>query len=129
TRIRAHAVGTPQPQVSIRSGDALVHLRDAEAAERVRQRWDAALPGALRLRERVSQTWLEPRPGTYPVAVSVELTDQVTVASRFVPANTARHQPAYLATQVDQLLWQVCDQTAWRAIGDAWLAAYEHLRQ
>jgi hypothetical protein len=129
TSVRPHALGYPERQVSVRIGDALIHLTDPKAAERIRQRWDAGFAGALRLRRQVSQTWLQPRPGTYPVAVSVHLTREATIGSQFIAADTDRHQPAHLAVRVDQLLWQVCDLTAWRAIGDAWLAAYEYLRQ
>lgn len=128
TGVIAHGSGHPERQVSVRIGDAVIHLRDPKVAAVVRQRWDAALGSALRLRERVSQTWLRPRPGTYPAAVSVQLTDQVEVTHQFVPANPDRRQPAYLEVRVDQLVWHVCDQLAWRTIGDAWLAAHQQLR-
>jgi len=79
--ISAHALGTRERQVSLRIGDVLVYLADPEVAGRVRQRWDAALGAALRLPRRASQTWLGPRPGTYPTAISAQLTDQVQVAA------------------------------------------------
>lgn len=129
TGVIAHGLGHPERQVSVRVGDAVILFRDPKVAALVRQRWDAALGSALRLRERVSQTWLRPRPGTYPAAVSVQWTDQVEVTHRFVPADVERRQPAYLEVRIDQLVWQVCDQTAWRSIGDAWLAAHQQLRQ
>lgn len=119
--------GTPERQVSVRIGDVVVHLTDPKAAARIRQRWDAGVGLALRLRERVSQTWLQPRPGTYPAAVSVRLTKNVEVVPRFVPADPAMRRPAYLEVRVDQLVWQVFDVAAWRTIGDAWLAAQQHL--
>jgi hypothetical protein len=128
TGVIAHGAGHPERQVSARIGDAVIHLRDPRVAALVRQRWDAALGSALRLRERVSQTWLRPRPGTYPAAVSVQLTDQVEVTHCFVPANPASRQPPYLEVRVDQLVWQVCDQLAWRTIGDVWLAVHQQLR-
>ncbi len=129
TGVVAHALGHPERQISVRIGDVVVHLRDPKVAELVRQRWDAGLGAALWLRERVSQTWLAPRPDTYPAAVSLQLTDKVRVAHRLVPADPNRRQPAYLEARVDQLIWQVCDLTAWRAIGDAWLRAHQLLRQ
>ncbi|MDQ2710155.1 MAG: hypothetical protein M3Z25_22160 [Actinomycetota bacterium] len=129
TGIVAHGMGHPERQVSVRIGDAVVHLRDPKTAALVRQRWDAGLGAALRLRERVSQTWLAPRPGTYPAAVSLQVTDQVRVTHRFVPADPDRRQPAHLEARIDQLTWQVCDLTAWRAIGDAWLQAHQLIRQ
>jgi len=128
TGVTGHALGHPERQVSVRIGDAVIHLRDPKTAAMLRQRWDAGLGAALRLRERVSQTWLAPRPGTYPVAVGVQLTDQVRVTHRFVSADPARRQPAHLEAQVDQLTFQVCDLTAWRAIGDAWLSAHQLIR-
>jgi hypothetical protein len=129
TGIIAHGQGHPERQASVRVGDAVIHLRDPKIAALLRQRWDGALGSALRLREQVSQTWLKPRPGTYPVAVSVQLTGQTEVFHRFVPADPARRQPAYLEVRVEQLLWQVCDQLAWRTIGNAWLAAHQELRR
>jgi hypothetical protein len=129
TGVIAHGSGQPERQVSVRIGDAVIHLRDPKVAAVVRQRWDAALGSALRLREKVSQTWLRPRPGTYPAAVSVQLTNQVEVAHCFVRAAPDKRQPAYLEVRVDQLVWQVCDQLAWRTIGDAWLAAHQQLRR
>ena len=129
TGVTGHGLGHPERQVSVRIGDAVVHLRDPKTAALVRQRWDAGLGAALRLRERVSQTWLAPRPGTYPAAVSLQLTDQVRVTHRFVPADPGGRRPAHLEARVDQLTWQICDLTAWRAIGDAWLAAHQLIRQ
>ena len=129
TGVRAHALGYPERQVSVRIGDVVVHLRDPRTAARIRERWDAGLGMALRLRERVSQTWLAPRPGTYPAAVSVQLTDAVRISNRFVPAEPERRDPAHLEVRLDQLVWQVCDLTAWRAIGDAWLGAQQQLRR
>jgi hypothetical protein len=128
TAVIAHGLGHPERQVSVRIGDAVIHLRDPKVAALLRQRWDGTLGSALRLRERVSQTWLRPRPGTYPAAVSVQLTDQTQVFHRFAPADPDRRRPAYLEIRVDQLLWQICDQLAWRSIGDAWLTAHQQLR-
>lgn len=105
TGVVGHGLGHPERQASVRIGDAVIHLRDPKTAALVRQRWDAGLGAALRLRERVSQTWLAPRPGTYPAAVSVQLTDQVRVTHRFVPADPDRRQPAHLEARVDQLTW------------------------
>jgi hypothetical protein len=31
--------------------------------------------------------------------------------------------------RVDQLVWQVCDLTGWRTIGDVWLEAQHLLQQ
>lgn len=127
--ISAHALRTPERQVSLRIGDVLVHLTDPDVAGRVRQCWDAALGAALRLPRQTSQTWLGPRPGTYPTAIGVQFTDQVQVATKFVPANLERRQPGHLEIRVDHLAWQICDFAAWRAIGDAWLAAQHHLQE
>ncbi len=61
--------------MTVRIGDAVVHLTSARVAAQVRQRWDARMFLAMRLRQRVSQSWLHPVLGTYPVAVGVRLTD------------------------------------------------------
>ena len=37
--------------------------------------------------------------------------------------------PPHLRMRVDRLVWQVCDQQSWRAIGDAWFAAQRHLEE
>lgn len=84
---------------------------------------------ALQLRRRVSQTWLHPRPGTYPAAVSLQLTEHVKVSTVFVPGNVQKRWPDQLRVQVDQLVWEVCDIEAWRAIGNAWLAVQQHLER
>ena len=128
TRVITHAVGHPERQASVRVGDAMIHLRDPRVAGLLRQRWDSAFGSALQLREQVSQTWLRPRPGTYPVAVSVQLTGRSNVGHRFVPADPDRRQPAHVEFRVDQLAWQVCDQLAWRTIGNTWMTTYEQLR-
>ena len=54
-----------------------------------------------------------PAPGTYPVAVSVQLTRDVEVVSRFVPADRATRRPAHVEVRVDQLVWQVCDPVSY----------------
>ncbi len=123
----AHGLGYPERQVSVRIGDVVIYLRDPKVAARVHQRWHGTFASALHLRERVSQTWLRPRPGTYPAAVSLQLTDEVKVTHRFMRADPDRGQPAYLEIRVDQLVWQICDQLAWRTIGDALLSAHQQL--
>lgn len=129
TGVLPHGLGTPERQVSVRIGDVVVHLAEAKVAARVRQQWDAGVGMALQLRQRVSQTWLHPRPGTYPAAVSVQLTEHVKVSTVFVPGNPQKRRPDHLRVQVDQLVWEVCDIEAWRTIGDAWLAAQQYLER
>jgi hypothetical protein len=110
TGVIAHGLGHPERQASVRIGDAVIHLRVPNVAALVRQRWDGALGSALRLRERVSQTWLRPRPDTYPAAVSVQLTDQTEVFHRFMPADPTRRQPpaqpAQLPRRWASLRWE-----------------------
>lgn len=89
TGVVPYGLRTPERQVNVRIGDAVVHVTDPKAAARIRQRWDASVGLALRLRERVSQTWLQPRPGTYPAAVSVQLTRNVDALGRR-PGRAAR---------------------------------------
>ena len=128
TQVHPHAVGQPEQQVSVRIGDALVYLSDPVVGARIRQQWDAAqYLASHRLPERVSQTWLAPRPGKYPVAVAVRLTGPVEVHTQWIAGRPRTRTPAHLRIQVDQLVWQVCDQQAWRRIGDAWFAAQQYL--
>lgn len=88
---------------------------------RIRQQWDAAqYLVSRRLPERVSQTWLAPEPGTYPVGVTVQLTGAVKVTTESVSAHEASRTPVHLRVRVDRLVWQVCDRQSWRAIGEAW---------
>ena len=130
TEVRPHALGTPERQVIARIGDALVYLTDPKAAARIRQQWDAAQYLAVkRLPERVSQTWLAPTPDTYPVGVTVQLTGRVDVTTRYLPAHQATGTPPHLRMRVDRLVWQVCDQQSWRAIGGAWFAAQRYLEE
>lgn len=130
TDVRAHALGTPQAQVIVRIGDALIYLTEATVAARIRQQWDAAqYLVAQRLPERVSQTWLGPEPGTYPIGVTVQLTGAVKVTTESVSAHQASRTPAHLRMRVDRLVWQVCDRQSWRAIGEAWFAAQRYLQR
>jgi hypothetical protein len=128
TEVHPHALGHPEQQVSARIGDAVVYLTEPVVAARIRQQWDAAQYLAThRLPERVSQTWLAPRPGTYPVGVAVRLTGQVEVHTRWIAGRASTRTPAHLRIQIEQLVWQVCDQQAWRRIGDAWFQAQQYL--
>ena len=130
TEVRPHALGNPERQVLARIGDVLVYLTDPKAAARIRQQWDAAQYLAVkRLPERVSQTWLAPTPDTYPVGVTVQLTGRVDVTTRYLPAHQATGTPPHLRMRVDRLVWQVCDQQSWRAIGGAWFAAQRYLEE
>jgi hypothetical protein len=92
TGVRPHALGTRERQVTVRIGDAVEHLTSARVAAQVRQRWDARMFLAMRLRQRVSQTRLHPAPGTYPVAVGVRLTDSVQITPSTC-LSTAPHEP------------------------------------
>ena len=126
--VHPHALGYPEQQVSARIGDAVVYLTEPGVAARIRQQWDAAqYLAARRLPERVSQTWLGPRPGTYPVSIALRLTGLVEVRTQWIAGRPRTRTPAHLRIQIDQLVWQVCDQQAWRRIGDAWFAAQQYL--
>lgn len=130
TDVCPYALGTPQQQVIVRIGDALIYLTDPQLAARIRQQWDAAqYLVSRRLPERVSQTWLAPVPGTYPVGVSVQLTGAVKVTTESVSAHQPSRTPAHLRMRADRLVWQVCDRQSWRAIGDAWFAAQRYLQR
>ena len=124
-----YGLDTPERQVSVRIGDVVVHMAAANVAARVRQQWDAGVGTALQSRRRVSQTWLHPRPGTYPAAVSLQLTEHVKMSTLFVPGNVRKQRPDHVRVQVDQLVWEVCDIEAWRTIGDAWLVAQRYLER
>lgn len=92
TDVRAHAVGTPERQINARIGDALIYLTDRRLAARIRQQWDAAQYIATqRLPERVSQTWLAHSSDVYPVGVTLQLTGQVKVGARYLPARPDTH--------------------------------------
>ncbi len=128
TEVHAYAPGHPEQQVSARIGDAVVYLTDPAVAARVRQHWDAAqYLVAHRLPERVSQTWLAPRLDKYPVGVALRLTGDVELYTQPIAGRPSTRTPAHLRIQIDQLVWQVCDQQAWRRIGDAWFAAQQYL--
>ena len=128
TEVHPYALGCPEQQVSARIGDAVVYLTEPGVAARIRERWDGAqYLVAHRLPERVSQTWLGPRPGTYPVGVALRLSGQVEVHTQWIAGRPSTRTPAHLRIQVEQLVWQVCDQQAWRRIGDAWFAAQCYL--
>lgn len=129
TDVRPHALGTPQRQVTVRLGDALLYLTDPQVAARIRQHWDAAVYLATRLPEQVSPTWLGHVPDTYPLGVTLQPTADMRLQTRWITARPATSTPAHLRILVDRLVWQVCDVQAWRTIGNALLAAQTHLEQ
>lgn len=128
THIHPHAIGHPEQQVSARIGDAVVYLTELGVAGRIRQQWDAAhYLASQRLPERVSQTWLAPTPGTYPVGVALRLTGAVQVTTQWIQGHRETRTPPHLRVRVDRLVWQICDHQAWRSIGQAWFAAQQTL--
>ena len=128
TDVRPHALGHRERQVTARIGDAVLYLTEPAVAARIRQQWDAAHHLATtRLPQRVSQTWLGPAPGTYPVGVALRLTTPIEVTTHWMPGRGATNTPAHLRIRVDRLVWQVCDQQAWRRIADAWFTAQRYL--
>lgn len=127
TEIHPYAIGTAEQQVTARLGDVIVYLTDPQAADQIRALWDSAILEAHRLPSRVSQTWLAPQPGTYPVSVAARLTRTADLAGAYVPADRASRSPAHLRLRVDRILWQVCDRDSWRALADAWFNIHRHL--
>ncbi|MGH3534872.1 MAG: hypothetical protein ACRDQG_09190 [Pseudonocardiaceae bacterium] len=105
TEVHPHALGHPEQQVSLRLGDAVVYLTEPAVAARVRQHWDAAqYLVAQRLPERVSQTWLAPRPGKYPVSVALRLTGPIEAHTQPITGRPRTRTPAHLRIQIDQLV-------------------------
>ncbi|MGH3673140.1 MAG: hypothetical protein ACRDSH_21360 [Pseudonocardiaceae bacterium] len=97
-------------------------------AGRIRQQWDAAhYLVTQRLPERVSQTWLAPTPGTYPLGVALRLTGPIEVATQWVEGRRETRTPPHWRVRVDRLVWQVCDQRSWQCIGQAWFDAARYL--
>jgi hypothetical protein len=97
TDVHPYALGYPEQQVSARIGDAVVYLTEPAVAARIREQWDAAQYLVVqRLPERVSQTWLGPRPGTYPAAVALRLTGQVEVRTQWIAGRPRTRTPAHL---------------------------------
>ncbi|MPZ64540.1 MAG: hypothetical protein GEU83_03145 [Pseudonocardiaceae bacterium] len=127
TEVHAYAIGTGEQQVTARLGDVLVYVSDPTVADRVRAHWDSAILAAHKLPSRVSQTWLNPKPGTYPLTVAARLVGPVDLAAAYVPADRTTHTPAHLRMRVNQLVWQVCDRDSWRALSDAWFQIHRDL--
>jgi hypothetical protein len=128
TRVHPYALGHPEQQVTARIGDAVVYLTEPTVAARIRQQWDAThYLASARLPERVSQTWLAPQPGSYPLAIALRLTGAVQVATQWITGRRATNTPAHLRVRVDRLVWQVCDQQSWERIGQAWFDAARYL--
>ena len=128
TDVHPHALGHPEQQVSARIGDAVVYLTEPTVAARIRQQWDAAhYLASARLPNRVSQTWLAPQPGSYPLGIVLRLTGAVEIATQWIPGRRTTNTPAHLRVRVDRLVWQVCDQQSWLRIGQAWFDAQRYL--
>ncbi len=128
TTVHPYSIGHPEQQVIARIGDAIVYLTEPAVAARIRQQWDATYYlAATRLPERVSQTWLVPQPGTYPLGVALRLTGAVAVTTQWITEHRTTNTPAHLRVRVDRLIWQVCDQQSWHHIGQAWFDAQRYL--
>jgi hypothetical protein len=128
TEVHPHALGHPEQQVTARIGDAVIYLTEAALTGRIRQQWDAAqYLAATRLPECVSQTWLAPTPGSYPLGVAVRLTAPAEIATHWITGRRTTHTPPHLRIRIDRLVWQVCDQQSWRRIGRAWFDAQQYL--
>jgi hypothetical protein len=126
--VHPHALSHPERQVTARIGDAVVYLTEPAVAARIRQQWDAAhYLATARLPARVSRTWLTPAPGTYPVGVALRLAGPIEVTTHWISARRATNVPTHVRIRVDRLVWQVCDQQAWRRIADAWFTAQRYL--
>ncbi|MGH3850923.1 MAG: hypothetical protein ACRDRT_14685 [Pseudonocardiaceae bacterium] len=69
-------------------------------------------------------TRLSPDP---PVSVALRLTGPIEAHTQPITGRPRTRTPAHLRIQIDQLVWQVCDQQAWRRIGDAWFQAQQYL--
>jgi hypothetical protein len=130
THVTARFAGQDERLVVARIGDALLYITDPGIAQRIRVHWDALQPLVLRrLPEQVSQTWLAPPPGTYPMTVSQRLSACSEVSSHWAAAHLPSRTPTHLQVRTDRLVWQVVDQQAWRSVGDAWLAIERHLHR
>jgi hypothetical protein len=128
TEVHPYALGESERQVTARIGDAIVYLTEPTVAGRIRQQWDAAqYLAATRLPERVSQTWLAPQPGTYPLGIALRLTGSVEVATQWIQGHRETRAPPHLRVRVDRLVWQVCDRQSWQRIGQAWFDAQQYL--
>lgn len=126
--VRAHAIGTPEKQVSARIGDALVYLTDRRTAARIRQQWDASQYIAVkRLPNEAPQ--FRSVPDRYPMGLSVRLDGKTRISARWVAGGRSIGVPPHLRVRVGRLLWQVCDLEAWRTIGDAWFDVQRYLEQ
>jgi hypothetical protein len=127
TGITAQFVGMPEQLLVVRVGNVLLYLTDPAIARRIHTFWDAQQHLVRRLPARASQTWLGPRPGSYPLAVAMQPTQPVPLSARWIRAQPSHHLPAHLQIRIDQLVWQVCDTAAWASVGDAWFDAQRQL--
>jgi hypothetical protein len=127
TEVHAYAIGTAEQQVTARLGDVLIYVSDPGIADLIRTQFDGAILAAHKLPSRVSQTWLHPKPGTYPLTVAARLTNPVDLGSAYMPADRASHRPAHVRLRVNQLHWEICDRDSWRALADAWFTIHQHL--
>jgi len=113
TEVRTHGIGTPDAQVCVRIGDALLYLTEPRLVARIRQQWDASQYLATqRLPKQVPQAWLESDTDVSPVGVTLQLTGPVKVAPRYQPPHRGTRTPPHLRMCIDRLVWQVCDLTA-----------------
>lgn len=123
TAVTVHQVDRVQREVTIRIGDAVLWVRDIPVIQRLRQQWDASRHLSSRLRRKVSATWLAPDPDAHPISVAQRLGEATDVAVQWIGGTLRTRTPPHLRVRVGALVWQVCDQTAWTTISDAWWQA------
>lgn len=125
---RTYALGTPEQQITIRLGDAVLYLHHAAVAHRINRRWQDGLFLAWQhLPRLLTPTALGAVPGTYPAAVAQRLTDLADLTVTWCPARPTSPVPPHLHAELGVLTWQVCDFLAWHRIGQAWSFAATQL--
>jgi hypothetical protein len=125
TRVEAHELSSPPPQVHLYIADTLMVIEDVVAIGALRRRWDQAGYSARRLPVRTSQTWLQPHWTSAPVATYMPLTRSEKFHVQMITSRAETATPMHLRVATGRLIWQITDRTAFHRIGAALRQAEE----
>jgi hypothetical protein len=120
-------LGAPEQEVSLRTGELLIYLRDPGVAQLVVNAWRQSRPlvGALPHVAAISRLHLTPRVGM--VGVIARLGGTPFCGASWVPSRAGVAEPDHIRLDVGPVSLQICDHAAWHALGRAWLTVHRHL--
>ena len=128
TRVDLHAARTPEQQLGLSLGTALIYVSSHLIARTVALAWGQAAPLARSLspvlpagRRPVLAT------GPWSTATMVRMFGVPTVDTMLMPAQSGRNVPTMLRIQVGPITWELADAAAYTSLLTAWRDAEDLL--